>query len=153
VLEDGLDGIGYTPWGWFDLVSAGTGEMRQRYGFIYVDRDDQGKGTLERFCKDSCNHSAVSAKKPDFGVPTRHPNQRRRPVRGVPLSMDVSTTRVVSKTGLDARPASDLTLKAKGFEAKIRFRNLDDDAVEVSAVDTLVELVESEFGENKIVAK
>ena len=53
VLEDGVDLMGYTPWGCIDLVSAGTGEMKKRYGFIYVDRDNQGNGTLARSRKDS----------------------------------------------------------------------------------------------------
>ncbi|MCE2138531.1 family 1 glycosylhydrolase, partial [Streptococcus thermophilus] len=48
VTEDGVDLIGYTPWGCIDLVSAGTGQMSKRYGFIYVDKDDEGNGTLER---------------------------------------------------------------------------------------------------------
>ncbi|MDR1470185.1 MAG: 6-phospho-beta-glucosidase, partial [Spirochaetaceae bacterium] len=46
VEEDGVDLMGYTPWGCIDLVSASTGEMSKRYGFIYVDKDDEGKGTL-----------------------------------------------------------------------------------------------------------
>lgn len=50
---DGVDLRGYTPWGCIDLVSAGTGEMSKRYGFIYVDRDDEGKGSLNRLRKDS----------------------------------------------------------------------------------------------------
>ena len=50
---DGVDLIGYTTWGCIDLVSAGTGEMRKRYGFIYVDRDDEGNGTFARSRKDS----------------------------------------------------------------------------------------------------
>ena len=53
VTEDGVDLIGYTPWGCIDLVSAGTGQMSKRYGFIYVDKDDEGNGTLERSKKDS----------------------------------------------------------------------------------------------------
>lgn len=53
ILEDGVPVIGYTPWGCIDLVSAGTGEMEKRYGFIYVDKDNQGNGTLERRKKDS----------------------------------------------------------------------------------------------------
>ena len=53
VTEDGVDLMGYTMWGCIDLVSAGTGEMRKRYGFVYVDRDDAGNGTLERSKKDS----------------------------------------------------------------------------------------------------
>ena len=51
--QDGVDLIGYTPWGCIDLVSAGTGEMKKRYGFIYVDRDDVGNGSLERSKKKS----------------------------------------------------------------------------------------------------
>lgn len=50
---DGVDLMGYTPWGCIDLVSAGTGEMKKRYGFVYVDMDDKGHGTLERRRKKS----------------------------------------------------------------------------------------------------
>ena len=53
VAEDGVDLLGYTVWGPIDLVSAGSGEMKKRYGFIYVDRDDEGKGTLKRYRKKS----------------------------------------------------------------------------------------------------
>ena len=53
VQEDGVDLLGYTPWGCIDLVSAGTGEMKKRYGFVYVDMDDEGHGTLKRYRKDS----------------------------------------------------------------------------------------------------
>ena len=52
-IIDGVDLIGYTPWGCIDLVSASTGEMSKRYGFIYVDRDDKGNGTLKRSKKKS----------------------------------------------------------------------------------------------------
>ena len=52
-VADGVDLIGYTWWGPIDLVSAGTGEMRKRYGFIYVDKYDDGTGTLARSRKDS----------------------------------------------------------------------------------------------------
>ncbi len=52
---DGVELMGYTPWGCVDLVSAGTGEMRKRYGLIYVDMDDEGKGTLKRSKKKSFN--------------------------------------------------------------------------------------------------
>ena len=52
-IGDGVDLIGYTPWGCIDLVSAGTGEMKKRYGFIYVDKDNDGKGTLNRSRKKS----------------------------------------------------------------------------------------------------
>ena len=41
-IDDGVDLIGYTTWGCIDLVAASTGEMSKRYGFIYVDKDDQG---------------------------------------------------------------------------------------------------------------
>ena len=50
---DGVDLIGYTPWGCIDIVSASTGEMKKRYGFIYVDKDNEGNGTLERRKKKS----------------------------------------------------------------------------------------------------
>lgn len=50
---DGINLMGYTMWGCIDLISAGTGEMKKRYGFVYVDRDDKGNGTLKRFRKDS----------------------------------------------------------------------------------------------------
>lgn len=53
VEEDGVDLIGYTPWGCIDIVSFGTGEMEKRYGFIYVDKDNHGKGSLMRLKKDS----------------------------------------------------------------------------------------------------
>ena len=52
-IENGVDLIGYTTWGCIDVVSAGTGEIRKRYGFIYVDVDDEGNGTLDRSRKDS----------------------------------------------------------------------------------------------------
>ena len=53
VEEDGVDLMGYTPWGCIDLVSASTGEMAKRYGFVYVDADDSGNGTFKRYKKDS----------------------------------------------------------------------------------------------------
>ncbi|WP_041789055.1 6-phospho-beta-glucosidase [Streptococcus dysgalactiae] len=53
INEDGVELMGYTTWGPIDLVSAGTGEMKKRYGFIYVDRDNQGNGTLKRSKKKS----------------------------------------------------------------------------------------------------
>ncbi|HEL1622712.1 TPA: 6-phospho-beta-glucosidase [Streptococcus suis] len=52
-IEDGVELMGYTPWGCIDLVSASTSEMSKRYGFIYVDADDQGKGSFDRSRKDS----------------------------------------------------------------------------------------------------
>jgi len=53
VLEDGVQLLGYTPWGCIDLVAASTGQMSKRYGFIYVDVDDYGQGTGNRYRKDS----------------------------------------------------------------------------------------------------
>ena len=53
VEEDGVDLMGYTPWGCIDCVSFTTGEMKKRYGFIYVDRNNDGSGTLARSKKDS----------------------------------------------------------------------------------------------------
>lgn len=50
---DGVELIGYTPWGCIDLVSVSTGEMAKRYGFIYVDYHDDGSGNLSRHLKDS----------------------------------------------------------------------------------------------------
>lgn len=50
---DGVELMGYTPWGIIDLVSFTTGEMKKRYGMIYVDRDNAGEGTLERSKKKS----------------------------------------------------------------------------------------------------
>ena len=50
---DGVDCLGYTMWGPIDLVSLSTGEMKKRYGFIYVDMDDKGHGTLNRYRKKS----------------------------------------------------------------------------------------------------
>lgn len=52
-VKDGVELIGYTPWGCIDLVSASTGEMAKRYGFIYVDKQDDGTGTLSRIKKKS----------------------------------------------------------------------------------------------------
>ena len=52
-VEDGVELIGYTPWGCIDLVSATTGEMAKRYGFIYVNKYDDGTGDLSRVKKDS----------------------------------------------------------------------------------------------------
>ncbi|WP_174849689.1 6-phospho-beta-glucosidase [Yersinia artesiana] len=52
-IDDGIPVIGYTSWGCIDLVSASTGEMSKRYGFVYVDRDDLGKGSLARKRKKS----------------------------------------------------------------------------------------------------
>lgn len=51
--QDGVDVMGYTPWGIIDLVSFTTGEMKKRYGVIYVDRDNEGNGTMKRYKKDS----------------------------------------------------------------------------------------------------
>lgn len=52
-VADGVDVMGYTTWGCIDIVSASTAQLSKRYGFIYVDRNDDGSGTLERFKKKS----------------------------------------------------------------------------------------------------
>ena len=53
INEDGVDVMGYTPWSAIDIVSASTGQLSKRYGFIYVDRNDDGSGSLARYRKDS----------------------------------------------------------------------------------------------------
>lgn len=52
-IEDGVDLIGYTPWGIIDLISLSTGEMKKRYGVVFVDADEKGNGTYNRYKKDS----------------------------------------------------------------------------------------------------
>ena len=52
-IADGVELMGYTTWGPIDLVSASTGEMKKRYGFIYVDKDNEGQGTGRRLRKKS----------------------------------------------------------------------------------------------------
>jgi len=54
-VYDRVDLIGYTPWGCIDLVSASTGEMKKRYGFIYVNKDNDGNGDMSRLRKKSFN--------------------------------------------------------------------------------------------------
>ncbi|MDQ0363275.1 6-phospho-beta-glucosidase [Breznakia pachnodae] len=53
IMIDDVDVMGYACWGPIDIISVGTGEMRKRYGFIYVDKDDDGNGTLQRKKKKS----------------------------------------------------------------------------------------------------
>ena len=53
VEEDGVDIFGYTTWGPIDLVAFTTGQLKKRYGFIYVDRHDDGTGDFSRYRKDS----------------------------------------------------------------------------------------------------
>lgn len=52
-IDEGVPLIAYTTWGCIDVVSAGTGEFHKRYGFIYVDRHDDGTGDFSRSKKDS----------------------------------------------------------------------------------------------------
>lgn len=52
-LLDGVEVMGYTSWGCIDVVSASTAELKKRYGYIYVDRNDDGTGTLNRYKKKS----------------------------------------------------------------------------------------------------
>jgi len=52
-IENNVDLMGYTMWSAIDLVSSGTGEMKKRYGLIYIDKDDNGDGTFKRIKKKS----------------------------------------------------------------------------------------------------
>ncbi|MPN21864.1 Aryl-phospho-beta-D-glucosidase BglA [bioreactor metagenome] len=52
-IDDGVELVGYTPWSAIDLVSVSTGEVEKRYGFIYVNKDNQGNGDMKRYKKDS----------------------------------------------------------------------------------------------------
>ena len=52
-IKDGVEVMGYTSWGCIDLVSASTAQMSKRYGYIYVDRNDDGTGSLNRYKKKS----------------------------------------------------------------------------------------------------
>ena len=52
-IKDGVDVIGYTPWSAIDIISSGTSEISKRYGFVYVDMDDYGNGSKDRYKKDS----------------------------------------------------------------------------------------------------
>lgn len=52
-VEEGVDLFGYLSWGAIDLISVSTNQMSKRYGYIYVDQDDEGNGTLNRSRKDS----------------------------------------------------------------------------------------------------
>lgn len=52
-VKDGVEIIGYTPWSAIDIISSGTSEISKRYGFVYVDMDDYGNGTKDRYKKDS----------------------------------------------------------------------------------------------------
>ena len=53
IENDGVEVLGYTPWGVIDLISATTGEMSKRYGLIYVDKNDDGSGSYKRYKKKS----------------------------------------------------------------------------------------------------
>ena len=52
-LDEGVDVMGYAAWGCIDVVSASTAQLKKRYGFIYVDRNEDGTGTLNRYKKKS----------------------------------------------------------------------------------------------------
>lgn len=52
-VKDGVELMGYTSWGCIDVVSASTAELKKRYGYVYVDRNDDGSGTLNRYKKKS----------------------------------------------------------------------------------------------------
>ncbi|REJ13018.1 MAG: 6-phospho-beta-glucosidase [Bacillaceae bacterium] len=71
-IKDGVEIIGYTSWGPIDIVSASTGEMKKRYGFIYVDRHNDGSGTLERRRKKSFfwYKNVIATNGEDLGLPS-----------------------------------------------------------------------------------
>ncbi len=69
-IQDGVNILGYTSWGPIDIVSASSGEMRKRYGYIYVDRDNEGNGTLERSKKKSFDwyKKVIASRGADLGL-------------------------------------------------------------------------------------
>ena len=69
-IKDGVDLIGYTYWGPIDIVSNGTGQMSKRYGIIYVDLDDEGNGTGNRYLKKSYNwyKTVIGTNGKDLGI-------------------------------------------------------------------------------------
>jgi 6-phospho-beta-glucosidase len=82
-IENGVDLIGYTPWGCIDLVSMGTGEMRKRYGFIYVDMDDEGKGGSISITHPIKHHHGDDGKMPrTCAIGGRHNNSYRADNKG-----------------------------------------------------------------------
>ena len=52
-IKDGVELFGYTSWGCIDMISASTSQISKRYGYIYVDQDDDGNGTRKRIKKKS----------------------------------------------------------------------------------------------------
>ncbi len=77
-IDEGVEVIAYTTWGCVDLVRSGTGEMKKRYGFVYVDLDDEGKGTLDRYKKDSFYwYQKVIASNGDDMVGGKKPSEQK----------------------------------------------------------------------------
>lgn len=76
-ISDGVEVWGYTSWGCIDLVSNSTAQMSKRYGLIYVDRNDDGSGTLERHKKQSFYWYAEVIR--TNGASLRRPPRRNRP--------------------------------------------------------------------------
>ncbi|QLD12798.1 glycoside hydrolase family 1 protein [Microbacterium oleivorans] len=76
-IDDGVELIAYTPWAAIDIISVSTGEMRKRYGFVYVDVDDDGNGTYARYRKDSFDwyRRVIETRGRDLGVSTGEPAQ------------------------------------------------------------------------------
>lgn len=70
-IADGCEIMGYLWWGPIDIVSAGTGELKKRYGFIYVDRDNEGKGTMKRMKKESFDYykKVIESNGDDLTIP------------------------------------------------------------------------------------
>ena len=71
-IADGVEVLGYTAWGCIDLVSFTTAELSKRYGFVYVDRDDDGSGSLARYRKASFDwyREVIATNGASLGRPT-----------------------------------------------------------------------------------
>jgi len=72
-IADGVEVLGYTSWGCIDLVSASTAQMSKRYGFIYVDRDDDGNGTLDRKKSFGWYRDVIASNGASLVPPTQEP--------------------------------------------------------------------------------
>lgn len=111
VEEDGVDLMGYTMWGCIDLVSASTGEMAKRYGFVYVDYQDDGSGDGKRL------------KKIVLTGTKGHYHQRRRfDLKEKRRKMKKFEYTVKDANGIHARPAGLLVKAAKALTAPSRWK-------------------------------
>ena len=114
VEQDGVDLLGYTTWGCIDLVSAGTGEMKKRYGFIYVDRDNEGNGTLKRSKKKSFDwYKKVIATNGDCLLYTSDAADEG-------LGVDLGGRRIIKKIFFKQKTAYEMLRSLVGSEMCIR---------------------------------